>query len=437
MKKTYFAVVASLLMMASQAWAESYIYLTNSTNEALSISTVQTGHDNIDHGDEWEQLAHAVAPMETVKFLRFNRDQGIKWGKKYWFTTTVQGQNSSAILQQKLKGTWNFSELLHTANNDSWKDDRDIYTQAVNFDGVDSTLAFKASYARASGDDIHYTIQNNFVAQTRDESNPNSFKVLTHNIWGLLPGIEAENTYNRLHTVAHMMTGYDAVVFQEAHDIASANYFRDHLKSEYPYLTEIPFEIGRILNGGVFIASKWPIEVEDNIVFQACLAEDCLASKGAVYARINKLGKAYNLFGTHVRAFTTAEDIANRFEHLAELKAFADSKNIAANEPVLFAGDFNVDKANFPQERNDLMAVLNTTEPSATGSYPYSYAGSANVYADDQYNEYLDYVLYSNDHVAPVYSTNELLTPRSIASEHWGSWDLSDHFPVAGEFIFP
>ena len=83
------------------------------------------------------------------------------------------------------------------------------------------------------------------------------------------------------------------------------------------------------------------------------------------------------------------------------------------------------------------MAVLDATEPMALGDYPYSYAGPVNVYADDIYNEYLDYVLYSNEHVAPITSSNTLLLPRSTASEHWGSWDLSDHYPVKGEFVFP
>ena len=88
------AVLLVSLMLGNVALAESYIYLTNSTMEELSINTVQTGHDNIDHGDEWEQLAQTVPPLATVKFLRFNRDDGIKWGKRYYFTTTVQGKSS-------------------------------------------------------------------------------------------------------------------------------------------------------------------------------------------------------------------------------------------------------------------------------------------------------------------------------------------------------
>ena len=69
-------------VLASQSLAESYIYLTNNTMQTLSLETTQTGHNNIEHGNQWQQLAHSVPPLGTVKFLRFNRDQGIKWGRE-------------------------------------------------------------------------------------------------------------------------------------------------------------------------------------------------------------------------------------------------------------------------------------------------------------------------------------------------------------------
>lgn len=435
-KRTLLCALLTLVFGAGQALAESYIYLTNNTQETLTINTTQSGASNITHGDEWEQLAYEVAPLGTVKFLRFNRDQGIKWGKRYYFDTQVQGRNSSVTLKQKLKGTWNFSYMWLSAENDPWHYDRDIHNIDVNFDGQASTLAFKSSVARASGDDIHYVIDNTWEAETRNESDANNFKVMTYNVWNLLPGIEAKNTYHRLKTIAEYVSGYDAIVFQEGHDPLLTEYFRNKLSDEYPYQTDIPFKFGRILNGGVFIVSKWPIDATDDIVFSACIKEDCLASKGAVYARINKLGKAYNVFGAHVRAFTTAEDIANRFEHLAELKQYIDGKHIDASEPVIVAGDFNVDKLNFPQEHLDLLSVLNVTEPMASSDYDATYAGPVNTYADEAYNEYLDYVFYSNEHAAPTMSTNAVKTPRSISADHWKSWDLSDHFPVAGEFDF-
>lgn len=424
------------MLMASVSWAESYVYITNSTMEALTLETVQSGHNNITHGNQWQQLADTVPPLATVKFLRYNRDKGIKWGKEYRFTTTVQGANSSVELTQKLVGTMTFSKMWLSAENDPWYYDRDIHQIPMSFDGQDSTLAFKSQKARASGDDIHYVINNDWKQETRDAASTN-FKVLTYNSWALLPGIESKNTHARLDTIAEeVVQGYDAVVFQELFDPALTAHFRSKISAEYPYLTNIPFKVGKVMSGGSFIASRHPIIEHDDAVYNACRTEGCLAAKGMNYAKIDKGGKVYNLFGTHTHAYATADDIAVRFAQLAELKAFIDSKNIPANEPVLMGGDFNVDKVNYPQEHYDFLNLLDATEPMALGEYPHSYAGPVNVYATDKYVEYLDYVLYSNAHQTPIYAHNKLLVPRSIAPEHFTSWDLSDHYPVASEFVF-
>ena len=41
-----------------------------------------------------------------------------------------------------------------------------------------------------------------------------------------------------------------------------------------------------------------------------------------------------------------------------------------------------------------------------------------------------------HEHQAPIYSHNKMLVPRSIESDHFTTWDLSDHYPVASEFVF-
>lgn len=419
--------------ISANALAESYMYLTNNTQKTLTLHTIQTGHNNITHGNQWALLAREVPPLGTVKFLRFNRDQGIKWGKEYEFNTYVSGLDEQVVLRQKLKGTMTFSKMWLSGQQDNWHYDRDIHKVSLN---DTQTLAFKSEYARASGDDIRYVIHEDFPIQEKSQYS-NELNVLTYNTWALLPGIEAKNTGNRLDTIASYMKNYDVIVFQEVFDPILTARFRKNIAHEYPYLTEIPWKLGKILTGGSFIASRWPIEAQDAVVYDACRADGCLAGKGINYAKIRKGSHAYHVFGTHTHAYTGADDIAVRFAQLAQFKALIDSKNIPYEEPVILGGDFNVDKLHFPQEHIDFLALFDATEPEAAGQYPHSYAGPVNVYAEDEYTEYLDYILYSNQHLAPYDSNNVLLTPRSIASEHWGSWDLSDHYPVKAEFSFP
>lgn len=428
--RSFIALVG--LMLSTLVSAESYIYLTNNTMETLSISTAQTGHSNITEGNEWQQLATEVPPLGTVKFLRFNRDDGIKWGKEYFFTTEVSGSQHDVVLQQKLKGTMTFSKMWLSAESDPWQYDRDIHSIKLD---EQHTLAYRSQYARVSGDDIYYVINKDWQnAQAPEYSN--QLSVLNYNTWALLPGIIAKNTGDRLDTIAEYVKGYDVVVFEEVFDPILTAQFRKALRDEYPFQTDKPWKFGKILDGGSFIASRWPIVASDSQVYDACRNDGCLAAKGINYAQIIKGSNPYHIFGTHTHAYTEAEDVAVRFDHLAQFKRFVDGKHIPAAEPVILAGDFNVDKIHFPAEYEDFIALLEATEPQAIGEYPHSYAGPVNVYADEQYTEYLDYVLYSNNHLTPFFSTNELLVPRSIAKEHWGSWDLSDHYPVAGYFEF-
>jgi len=401
--------------------------------ETLTINTQQFGHNNLTKGNQWDQLATQVKPLETVKFLRFNRDQGIKWGKEYIFETDVHGTPETIKLRQKLKGTMTFSKMWLSAQEDPWYYDRDIHSQTLN-DSRD--LAFKSQTARASGDDIYYVVHDHFKTTEKSQYS-NELNILTYNAWALLPGITAKNTGNRLNTITEYMKNYDVIVFQEIFDPILTAKFRKDISKEYPYLTEIPWKLGKLLTGGSFIASRWPIEAQDAIVYDACTADGCLAGKGINYAKIRKGSNAYHVFGTHTHAYTTDEDVSVRFSQLGQLKSVIDQKDIPYNEPVIMAGDFNVDKLNFPLEHEAFLFTLDATEPEQTGAYQYSYAGPANIYAEDQYNEYLDYILYSNKHIAPYSSNNQLLTPRSISSEHWGSWDLSDHFPVSANMQFP
>ena len=344
--------------------------------------------------------------------------------------------DQQVTLRQKLQGTMTFSKMWLSAETDPWYYDRDIHNVQVSNENSGTELAFKSEVARVAGDDIRYVIHNNWQNETTADYS-NQLKVLNYNTWALLPGIIAKNTSARLDTIAEYVKGYDVVVFQEVFDPILTAKFRSALRAEYPFQTETPWKFGKLLTGGSFIASRWPIVEEDSQVYDACRNDGCLAAKGINYAKIYKGSNAYHIFGTHTHAYTEQADIALRFEHLAQFKDLVDSKQIPEFEPVIMAGDFNVDKVNFPAEHQDFLTLLNATEPEAIGDYEFSYAGPVNVFADDQYNEYLDYVLYSNEHMAPFYSTNKLLTPRSISSEHWGTWDLSDHYPVAGEFEFP
>lgn len=428
------ALFTAATLLSTAAWAESYVYLTNNTDKTLSLNISQTG-SSLSKGTHWRQHATSVAPFATARYMDMNRDSGIKWGKSYQFDTTVTAPDgSTAVLQQHLTGTWNFSNIKHGMAQTPWYTDRGLYSATQSFDGPNTHIAFRAQYARVSGDDIYYVIQPQ--QQTPQRGLSNNFKVLAYNVWALLPGIVSKDVSERLNLLKNKLNGYDAIVFSELFDNSRRQTFLNAIKGEYPYQTSVVDKSGAIEDGGVLIVSRWPIETSSHRVFSECDAEDCLSAKGVKYARINKLGNKYHVFGSHTQAWTSAENQATRLSQFQVIRSFVDSKNISASEPVIIAGDLNVDSINFASEYYTMLSVLGAAEAPRNGvGYPHSYNGNINAWTDGA-PENLDYVLYSVNHLQPVSSASQVIIPRSTHADVFTKYDLSDHFAVAGEMTF-
>ena len=424
---------AGVLLMSAATWAESYIYLTNNTNQTLDLTINQRGSSLV-KGEHWKQHATSVPPLGTVRYLETNRDTGIKWGKDYYFDTTVTAEDgSTAMLQQKLTGTWNFSEIWHGTQQSSWYDDRNIHSVKQGFAGAESTIAFKAESARANGDDLYYVIHPKEEAVVRGANN--NFNVLAYNVWALLPGLVSKSVSERLNLLKDKLNGYDAIVFSELFDNSRRSTFLNALKTEYPYQTNVVDRSGSIEDGGVLIVSRYPIDTESQIAYSDCDAEDCMSAKGVIYANINKGGNPYHVFGSHTQAWNAEKNQATRLSQFQQMRNFIDSRNISSSEPVIIAGDLNVDKINFQQEYNTMLNVLSAEEAPRNGGYASSYNGNVNAWTDGA-PEDLDYVLYSTAHLQPTASESKVLTPRSIHADVFTKYDLSDHFAVAGNLTF-
>lgn len=425
--------VASL--SSASAWSESYVYLTNNTGQTLDLTVNQRG-SSLTKGDHWKQHATSIPPYGTARYLETNRDSGIKWGKDYYFDTTVTAEDGSkAMLQQKLTGTWNFSDIWHGTQQSQWYDDRNIHSVTQDFVGANSTIAFKAEGARVNGDDYYYVIQPKQKTPVRGLSN--QFNVMAYNVWALLPSLGvSKSASERLALIGEKIKGYDAIVLSELFANGTRADFLKSIKSEYPYQTSVVDESGSIEDGGVLIVSRWPIETSGHQVYKsACAGSDCIAAKGVKYARINKGGNKYHVFGTHTQAWTTAEGIAARAKQFNQMRSFMDRQNIPASEPVIIAGDLNVDKEDYPQEYASMLNTLSATEIARSGGHKYTADGGINNWVSSD-PEILDYVLYSDNHLLPTASSARVLVPRSIHSSVFTKYDLSDHFPIKADITY-
>jgi endonuclease/exonuclease/phosphatase family metal-dependent hydrolase len=227
-----------------------------------------------------------------------------------------------------------------------------------------------------------------------------------------------------------------------------------------------------IMSGGVFILSKWPIVREDRHVYRNAIGADSMVAKGVVYARIMKEGKMFNVLGTHLQAWKSADARSVRIQQTLEIRDFVTKLELSSDEPLMLAGDFNIDR---DSEFVDLQNFLHITEmnmPPIVGSERHTVSKNNELYGVDDPTQYtneswpngcfdvykdtlrcvccadawVDYVLTSRVHQLPLKHTSSiqalpLRVERYNVQLCVNTWrkvrDITDHYAVIGQFMFP
>ncbi|MEJ8632234.1 MULTISPECIES: sphingomyelin phosphodiesterase [Streptomyces] len=278
------------------------------------------------------------------------------------------------------------------------------------------------------------------------------FKVVTTNTM-LLPSVIsdglAQDVRGELIGKAPYLVGNDVVVFQELFDDTATELLMDNLKG-YPNRTPV---IGRSRDGwsatrgnysslpyedgGVAIASRWPISRKIQYIFYNSCGADTMAEKGLAYAKIDYPGSPVHVIGTHLQAdddgCDSGEAAKVRKSQMGEITSFVDSLGIPAGERVIYAGDMNIDRhrSEYPALAGGLHAV-----PPTYAGHPYTSDPQTNSVAKLRYpnarREWLDYVFYDNRHAHPASYGN---SGQAVTSPLWELDDVyynrySDHYPV-------
>lgn len=437
-----FLLVMFVCLEISSSAQSTYLYFQNNTSLSFNVSGRQFGPHAMSSG-EWDETNVVITPWQKEsEVLRANRESGVHDGTDFFFDVYLVNGSDTLTLQMQLNGNFIGSDMWHSARGSSfdhlWRNDGSFYQESFTFAGKLMTLKYRAELTGLY-DDVFFALheEDPFPINVSELSMPNVVNILAYNIFMLTPPVSFSDQDERAQHIVDVCDNYDAVLISEAFDNdARINHLIPSMSTEFPYYTEILDTNNALEDGGIMIFSRWPIEREVPYIFVACEQSDCLANKGVMYARINKLGVKYHLFATHTQAFTSAAEVLSRMEQLREIKSFIDGLNIPTSEPVILGGDLNVDLyANHLNEYDSLYTIVNSSEPDLLG-YPYTYDPASNYYASGA-TEYLDYVLPILDNVAPISSTNEPLILRSIDNDMWGLYDLSDHFAVHGRLEYP
>lgn len=234
----------------------------------------------------------------------------------------------------------------------------------------------------------------------------------------------------------------------------------------FPYLTKTIESEEVFSNGGIFIASRWPILEDDIHVYNASDPNswDWFAAKGVSYAKIQKKNRIYHVTSTHMQA---SGDITIRVDQCEETRDFLRNKSIDLSEPIIYSGDFNLDLYNDRE-----LELMRQCMVFLDGEIPPN-GGSLNATADPETNDllrlirpgskanWIDFVIPNVVHKKPIEATQIVLKP--VGDEPFPvCWceqcipldpdyiypddedcerveriqDLSDHFPVLGVFKY-
>jgi len=258
--------------------------------------------------------------------------------------------------------------------------------------------------------------------------------VLTFNA-ALLPELAASTQQSeRVARMAPHLVGYDVLVLQELFINRHREALLAELAGAYPHRSALVGSDGaRELpwrqDGGTVILSRWPIEREAQLLFEeVCSGSDCLADKGVAYAAVRKGTRVYHVFTTHAQSVYGRDPPAVRAAQFGLLRAFVDAQAISVDEPVIVAGDLNVDA--YTPELDDMLGTLRAVWPPLAGDPRYTWDPTSNALAEGG-REWLDYVLVSLDHAQPARAWNRVMPLRDAGL------DLSDHFAVWGRVAMP
>ncbi|WP_412850754.1 sphingomyelin phosphodiesterase [Chryseobacterium sp. PMSZPI] len=265
---------------------------------------------------------------------------------------------------------------------------------------------------------------------------------------------------------APFLKNYDVLLLQECFDNTAAGKLRQKLLTTFPYQTPIvgqtkngwdktsgdwrDISSGGFENGGVMIASKYPIVRKEQYIFPAGCDFEAYSLKGFAYAEIVKDGKHIHFISVHTQSTQPSckgNEVQIREQQLGKMKSFIDSLNIPADEMVIYGGDFNIIKSS--PEYPKMLQILNVNAPIYKG-LPSTWDTKNNTMASYHYpypannQEYLDYILVSNNHLVPPTWQNvafdpvssSLMTYTNLTGDKYYWADYSDHYPVEGT-IYP
>lgn len=428
-------ILWTLTLTTLTVFAQHKVSVVNNTEYTFQTNLAQTGTITLP-GTDYTAWNDSFGYWQPLSQVLQTVDSSVQVGDTAQFKFTMNYGSDSLFIEQRITNTGGSKTIAYRVTgssfSDPWYTDQLFHDDTIMLDTTQVIIRYKAD--RSNYSNLTVAIHKSYVysLDAADFSNPNVLNIMAYNIQILW--IVSQDWAERASSIPQHFSPYqDVVIFEEAFvDSIRNGFLIPAMEAEgFNYNSGIlndPLElnINKSTNGGVIIFSRWPIVDTAQHMYSTCSpgSSDCLAAKGVKYASINKLGKLYHIFGTHIQAGgNTTPEKHNQFR---ELRSFVDSMYIPADEPVIIAGDMN----QLPV--SDLRDSLNPIVPNPIGHYTSTF----NVAGAD-FGKIIDHIWASSKHLAPVESYNKVITFRDISPTMWGIFDLSDHRTATARFEYP
>lgn len=259
-------------------------------------------------------------------------------------------------------------------------------------------------------------------------------KILSWNIYMLPLPFASAGKVKRAKSIASIIrnSDYDVIVFQEAFHAKSRQILADSLKNAYPYQIG-PANPGKNFtstNSGVWIISRIPLALIDEIKFNACEGIDCLSKKGAVLAEGLFNGHKFQLVGTHLES---GNNHTIRERQLTQISESLLKPHEEAQVPQVICGDFNVNKYD-NEHYSILVDKMDVDSYDIAGTCQFSYAEETNDYTKSKTQYLIDYIFLKENGK----KIKDVIRRVNPIKQNWKRRhnDLSDHYAICAEIYF-
>ena len=255
--------------------------------------------------------------------------------------------------------------------------------------------------------------------------NESELKILSWNI-KMFPGpygwfLNQSDRQENINRLIIESKPYDIIFFQEAFSDGSRKEIYSGLQNIYPYSIEPDDNTSFYkLNSGLWVISRLPIVLKEQISFTHRLSFDKLSSKGAKLFSVIKNKQEFYFIHTHMQSNNEKKYMDVREKQYTEIHKKLITPYAKQGIPIILLGDLNISESN---NLESMLKKLELKNGPIRGVVQHSIIGT---------NKLVDYILVkSNDYIFNSIKRRIVDFSNKLNGKEY---NLSDHYPIEGIF---